>query len=104
VQVLAHRTYMANPIKLVPEIQPAPLEVTDHQIVAGTRRHDSANFIFKRLLPPFEISKVVWFCHGMLPTRAPPSRRAENRDTIFDLNQTALLTLLRFDSGQLRLS
>ena len=70
-QVLAHRTYVANPIKLVPEIQPAPLEVTDHQIVAGTRRHDSANFIFKRLLPPFEISKVVWFCHGMLPTCAP---------------------------------
>lgn len=70
-QVLAHRAYMANPIKLVPEIQPAPLEVADHQIVAGTRRHGSANFIFKRLLPPFEISKVVWFCHDMLPSGAP---------------------------------
>ena len=48
---------MAKPIKLVPEIQPAPLEVTDHQIVAGTRRHGSADFLLKRLLPPFEITR-----------------------------------------------
>ena len=115
VQILARRACMIKPIKLMCEMQQALLEFTDHQIVAGAIRHASVDFIFEEPLPSFEISKVVWFCHGCLqysqwrclcgdaPSRVSPipiNRRAEIRDAIFDMNQTALLTFLRFDQDQ----
>jgi len=57
---------MIKPTKLMSEMQQAPLEITDHQFVAGAIRHSSADFIFEELLPPFEIRKVVWFCQDFL--------------------------------------
>jgi hypothetical protein len=50
---------MIKPIKLTPEMQQAPLEVTDHQIVTGATGHNPGNFVFDELLLPLAISNVI---------------------------------------------
>ena len=49
---------MIKPIKLTPEMQQAPLEITDHQIVTGATGHNPGNFVFDELLL-LEISDVI---------------------------------------------
>jgi hypothetical protein len=50
---------MIKPIKLTPEMQQAPLEITDHQIVTGATGYNSGNFVFDELLPPLKINNVI---------------------------------------------
>jgi hypothetical protein len=59
VQVSARCGRMIKPIKLTPEMQQAPLEITDHQIVTGAAGHNPGNFVFDELLLPLEISNVI---------------------------------------------
>ena len=50
-------------IELMRQIQQAPLELADHQLVAGAIRKSFTDFIFEELLPPFEVNDVFWFRH-----------------------------------------
>ena len=59
VQVSTRCRCMIKPIKLTPEMQQAPLEVTDHQIVTGATGHNPGNFVFDELLLPLAISNVI---------------------------------------------
>ena len=59
VQVSRRCGCMIKPIKLTPEMQQAPLEITDHQIVTGATGHNPGNFVFGELLLPLEISNVI---------------------------------------------
>jgi len=53
-------------IKLVPEMEQAPLEIADHWIVARVTRQRFRYLVFETFLPSFQIINTVGLCHGIL--------------------------------------
>jgi hypothetical protein len=54
---------MMKLIEFMRQIQQAPLELADHQFVAGAIRKSSTDFVFEEFLPPFEVNDEVGFRH-----------------------------------------
>lgn len=65
-QAVAPYNSRALTIKLVPEMEQAPLEIAGHWIVARVTRQCFRYLVFEAFLPSFQIINTVGLCHGIL--------------------------------------